>query len=311
MNLFKIYFISGLLASLLVLGSASIAFSDLRTLGDRDLGAITGQSGVSIYENGYASVTMNSLQFYDSGAVNSIEFSGVTIGNGSGGPFQFYTPISYDFEANPGPSGFVDMPITLDVGTNSSGRTILQLVDSSHMSPRTYTVDRFFFCGVELGYYDANNPSWSLRLAGLEHIQPDIIFIGAHAGSTGIDFAYETQLYASSFQYNYNNTSGALSFKNIYLANAANGANDNPADPSTWHFTGNNRFQIGNIDTNPATFDVGTNKTDPDDTALFLNLPMSGSLRIGEVDFGGTPLLGPIAIDGIDVHHLIVKISTK
>ena len=110
-----------------------------------------------------------------------------------------------------------------------------------------------------------------------------------------------------------------MSFTNIHLANAADASHydinhnlilDNPADPNTWSFTGDNSFKIGNINTNPATIDVGTNNTDPTDTALFLNLPISGSLRIGDVQLGGNDF-GPIAIDGINAHHLFVKISTK
>ena len=336
--------IPGLLAGLLVLGSVSVAFSGLRTLGDQDLAVITGQSGVSIYEDLYTKVTIDSLQIYDSGGVNSLEFRNLTIDkDGTGAPFQIYTPVYIGADPNQlvsidaGLNQIVAIPIEFDIGTNDAGRTIVRLIDSSHMAPRTYTVDRFFFCDQELGSNENTLTPWTIQLAALQHMQPDILHYGAHAdGSIGIDFDYSTQLQAASFQYNYNNAGGALSFTNIHLANAADLTGDNPADPSTWHFTGNNYFQIGNIHNSynsafpPATLDVGTNSTDPDDTSLFLNLPMKGTLRVGKVIFGknGTDIndpttynsnflpgadlnFGPIAIDGINAHHLYVKISTK
>ena len=311
--------ITGLLAGLLVLGAVSVAFSGLSTIGDQDLAAITGQSGVSIYEDLYTIVTIDSLKLYDSGEVGSVEFRNLTIDkDGTGAPFQIYTPTSIA-----SPNQIVDMPITFDIGTNSTSRTIVQLVDSSGMSPRTYTVGGFFFCGQELG--DNDPTKWSLQLAGLEHKQPDILHFGAHAdGSVGIDFDYSTQLYASSFQYNYNNTGnagGALVLSSgINLAGSATGdpkyplghTNTGPGDPDPttppWTFSG--YFKVGNIVTNPASMDVATNNADPSDTALFFNLPISGSLRIGDVNFGGNDF-GPIAIDGINAHHLFVKISTK
>jgi hypothetical protein len=76
------------------------------------------------------------------------------------------------------------------------------------------------------------------------------------------------------------------------------------ADP--WVFSGN--LKIGNIGTgNPAKIDVGTDAGTGTPT-LYLNLPMQGTLGVENVTFGGNNF-GPIAIDGINVHHLNVKIS--
>jgi hypothetical protein len=296
-----------LLAFLLVLGSASFAFSELRTLGDRDLSSITGQSGVTIYQGGEALVTINSLMFSDTdhSPYHWIEFRDVTIDkDGFGNYFSFDTPIDYISHLINPSNPIVDDPITFDVGTNAAGQTIVQTVDSSNMNPRTYTVGQFFFCDQELG---------SLQLSGLTH-GPDRTRYGAH--NSGIDFDYSTQLYASSAQYKYNTAGDALAVSGIHLAGTGSDIYDmhgfplDPTkwtlnDPKTWSFTGN--FKIGDIDAgSPATIDVATSST-AHDTALFLNLPMSGTLRVEDVEFGGSK--GPIAIDGIQIHRLQLKIN--
>jgi len=43
---------------------------------------------------------------------------------------------------------------------------------------------------------------------------------------------------------------------------------------------------------------------------IFLSLPIAGTVRIENVAFGGQDF-GPIAIDGIHVHRLNVKIPPK
>ena len=68
-------------------------------------------------------------------------------------------------------------------------------------------------------------------------------------------------------------------------------------------------FKIGSIgDTynTPATIDVATDSSN--NTSLSLSLPMSGTVRVADVNFGGQDF-GPIAIDNIQFHRLNVKIS--
>ena len=287
-----------LMATLLVIGSASFAFCSMNTLDERDLSSITGQSGVTIYQGGEALVTIQSLLYSDTDHTpyNWIEFRNVTIDkDGLGNYFSFSTPMDYVANIDTG-APIVDYPITLDVGTDSTGRTLIQQVDSSNMNPRTFTVGTFLFCDQELG---------SLQLLGLTR-GPDISRFGAR--SSGIDFDYTTQLYATSFEHQYNTSGDSLKLSGIHLAGSATGDVTDPTsitDP--WVFSGN--FKIGDIDnSNPATIDVGTN-TSINNTAVFLNLPMQGTLRIEDVTFGSGNSFGPVAIDGINVHHLNVKIN--
>ena len=152
-----------LLAFVLVLGSASFAFSEMRTLGDRDLSSITGQGGVTIYQAGEAIVTIESLMYSDTdhSPAHWIEFRNMTIDkDGLGNYFSFDTPVDYVAHLINPSDPIVDNPITFDVGTNAAGQTIVQTVDSSNMNPRTYTVGQLFFCDQELG---------SLQLLSLTH----------------------------------------------------------------------------------------------------------------------------------------------
>lgn len=63
---------------------------------------------------------------------------------------------------------------------------------------------------------------------------------------------------------------------------------------------------IGDASNAPATIDVATDSGN--NTYLSLSLPMAGTVRVADVNFGGQDF-GPIAIDNIQVHRLNVKIS--
>ena len=65
-----------------------------------------------------------------------------------------------------------------------------------------------------------------------------------------------------------------------------------------------------NIHSNPATFDVATLGACPDSseahhTAAILNVPIQGSIRFEQAEFGGIDF-GPGAIDDIHAHRFEV-----
>jgi hypothetical protein len=79
---------------------------------------------------------------------------------------------------------------------------------------------------------------------------------------------------------------------------------DIPTEPSSW--TSNGVFSIGDMDAgNPATLDIGTDAGGL--TVMQLQLPMSGSIRMENLQFGGNDF-GPTAIDGLQVHRLTLTI---
>jgi len=265
-------------------------------------------------------------------------------------------------------------PITYDIATDS-GRTFVSILDSSAMSPRTYSVGSLVINAYDIKNYSAplatavtnyitshggvppgglsaayfanpadpslwdlndflildalndsiidplivkyqasvnhTNTSQSLGSIKLEALRqgPSLLHYWAHAGQ-GISFDYATAISANALTYTYNTTPKTLSLTGINIAGSATGA---PQTPSSWAFSGD--FKIGSIGDSsnlPATIDVATDGSNK--TSLFLSQPMSGTFRVADVNFGsvlpGTPGdFGPIAIDGIKVHSLNVKIT--
>ncbi len=151
---------------------------------------------------------------------------------------------------------------------------------------------------------------------------PSLSRFWAHAGQ-GVSFDYQTTLTADALTYAYNTTAtGALRLSNLTIAGSATG---DPATPSSWVFSDN--FKIGTIgdsdvyadtDNDPLTPDVlvftGNKPATMDAatvggvTSVYMSLPMSGTLRVAEVNFGGNNF-GPIAIDGIQFHRLDIKLT--
>jgi hypothetical protein len=162
------------------------------------------------------------------------------------------------------------------------------------------------------------------------------LLIGAHAYG-GVDFYHEAKTDIDFAKYTYNTTGSdnALTFSGIHIAGSASGdpryptghTNTGPGDPDPttlpWGFSGT--FKIGTIGdpdvydytdplnpvlifkgNQPATIDVGTDSSN--NTSLFLSQPMSGTIRVADVNFGGQGF-GPIILDNIQVHRLNVKIS--
>ena len=309
------------------------ARAQLSQLSDENLSGISGQSGVSIVMNGSAQVYFETISFSDTQATpNLIGLHNFSVtGSATGGDFSFAT-LGAD-AANPVPGVTVFEPNIIDIATDSD-KTYVVMTDSSHMNPRWYKGDLFF--------YDGSAPQeYALGSIELDELRkgPSVSRLWAHAGG-GISFDYTTTISASALIYTYNKTtSEALSLSGIHIAGSANTGVSDPRypyghtntgsgdpDPTTpaWAFSGN--FKIGTIgDTctncnQPATIDIATNAGV---TSLSLNLPMAGTIRVADVIFGtntdpnlnsnfakGDPLdFGPIAIDGIQVHRLNVKIS--
>ena len=343
-----------------------LAQARMSQLSDEVLRGISGQSGMSIVLDGAIQIHFDLLKFSDTQTTpNWIELYNVNVDNGAGGPFSFAT-LGADVD---NPSVF--QPNTIDVWTDSSGVTRVQMVDTSHMNPRWYSVGSLVLNAYDIKDYSAplatavttylasnpdpglsaayfanpSNPSlWdsndflildalndinidplivkyqasvnhtntsqSLGSINLDALRqgPSVYRLWAHAAS-GISFDYTTAISASALTYTYNTAPTALSLTGIHIVGSATGGSDDPANPATWVFGGTSNFfkigTIGDASNTPATVDVGTEGTE---TSISLNLPMAGTVRVENVTFGGQSF-GPIAIDGIQVHRLNVKIS--
>ncbi len=258
---------------------------------DEDLSGVTAQAGINYVIGGsQLRVTRDSYSFSDTDHTphNWMEFNNFTIDDGEGGYFSMDTPFSYDeWTYN-----------TIDVATTEEGDSRIFMNLSTWVEPRTITVGNFVFCDQDLG---------SIQLSNMRKGTSDSLIIGSRGGGQcGIDLEYQTELTLDSLEYAFNTqpSSSSLSLTGIHLAGNAVGS---PEDPTSWMFLG--KFKIGDFaDNRPMTIDVGTY----DDgltasTSVFYNIPMSGTIRVENVDFGGKQL-GPCAIDGITVHHLGIQI---
>jgi hypothetical protein len=117
-----------------------------------------------------------------------------------------------------------------------------------------------------------------------------------------VEFEYQVNTAIGSAIYNYN-TTNALAFTGIhFFGTTVVGA---PENPSTWtSYPG--VFQIGDIaGGNPAQMNIGST-ADGSSTAMQFQLPMAGSIRVGDVNFGGADF-GPLALDGLNVHRLTIQ----
>jgi hypothetical protein len=293
---------------LLFYGSPS--FAQMQEVSESDLSQISAQAGISYnWGNSQLDFTMNSIRYSDtdSNPHNWLELNDLSI-SGPGGYFTL--DGRHDNEADPYTFNTIDVATTNT--SDNQVKTLVQFVDSTNTNQRIWTIGHLVFCSQDLGsiQFDAMN------------VDPSIFNVTTHgAGMSGIEFEYLSNWKVQNFTYTYNSTpvspdTGVLNIAGIHIAESSSGA---PENPSSWVFSG--RFRVGdivggNIDvdnnsgnaavSNPATFDVGT--TDDGITSVYMNIPMKGTIRAEEVNFGGTNF-GPVAIDGITAHHIFVKLN--
>ena len=274
---------------ILYLFTPSGAAAALRLLGEDDLATVTGRAGVSIDMDLAASVFIGSLKISDTSATpNWLEMKGVNITGPSGGNFLVRTHDD-DFI-----NGFHVNPTTIDVSIDPAGRTSLTINDASRLSPRYFDVGQLVFAGQELG---------SLQVGPVTE-GPSILRITAPVAGSGIEFDYTSRLDIGSFRYKYN-ISDSLALSGVHLVGSASGAPENPA---SWALTGS--YHIGEVvadSPNPAFLKVGALAGDTA-PSTFISLPMQGALRVEDVAFGSSSF-GPLAIDGINVHRLQLRLT--
>lgn len=263
--------------------------AQMSELPEDELSYVSAQSGINyVIGESQHRITLDSYRISDTDhdPANWMEFNNITIDDGMGGYFSMDTPNNeYDFN-------------TMDVATDLAGRTMVYMNLSTHVEPRTYSVGNFVFCNQDLGSLLVSN----LTLGASD----SLIFGGRLDGGSGIDMEYQTQMDIDSFTYTYNfnsqpNFPRSLVLSGIHLSQYSLGS---PEDPTSWVSIG--KFKFGDFaNDNPMTIDVGT--TDGNVTSAFINIPMTGTARVENVEFHEQDF-GPVAIDGINVHHLGILI---
>lgn len=283
---YRLYFRHFALLALFVFLLPISAPAQMSRMSEKELSEVSARSGIT-YVIGDSQLRIYADSFRISDTEHTprhwIELNNLTIDDGQGGYFSMNTPSEYD-DFN-----------TLDIGTTGEGNTYIFMNLSAHVEPRTYTIGNFVFCNQDLG---------GIRLENLRRGASDMVTIGPRGGGqSGIDIEYQTEIALDSLQYAYNAQPESLSLTGIRFAGSVLGA---PEDPSSWSFSG--KFKFGDLANNrPVTIDVGTHDDGAaTSTSVFYNVPMSGSIRVENVDFGGNQF-GPCAIDGMTVHYLGIQ----
>ena len=263
--------------------TASVCRADLKALDDGDLAGISGMGGISVgLDDVSVYLHLGSFSYTDTDSGNALVLEGVTAGDGDGRPAAFATGnVDTDGDG-------LRTPLTVDVGTvGDRAAVVLQALDWQQVLD--LHVETLRFCGQALGSLDL----------GPIHRPSFYWMVGGH--DDGIDFELAQRLSIDAFEFTYNDAGDRLDLAGIHLGAADTG---DPADPATWEMNG--LFRIGAMaDGNPATFDVG--QGDDGLAAIDMNLPMSGAVRVESVQWAGADF-GPMAIDGIQVHRLNIRL---
>lgn len=261
---------------------SGVSIADMQVLSEEKMSHISGQAGLTVLMETRVLITADTIAVSDtdSDPVNWIRFNGFSVDDGNGQGFLVSNLDNGE-------------PMMMDVGTTADGRTILALNLSPFANPISYHVQDVEFCSQSVGSLDLNSVELS----------PDATLWFSHHpdGSSGVEFDANLGLDIDSFDYTYNTLSEKLSVSGIHLAGSATGS---PEDPAAWVMDG--QLSVGDMDTNPATIDVGTD--DSGTTHFIVGLPVSGSIRIEDVSMGGNSF-GPMIIDDIRAHRLSITLS--
>lgn len=284
-------------------------------LDDAELADVRGQSGIAI------AIDRLKIYYFDDGLAISDTVDGVDYTNNN--RLGFYD-IMISINRLTTNFGF-----TLRVYQNQWYYTMVALealryegldMPAIDMNMDVYVLDFAFYDAAtattsELGglYVAGFSPSeFALYAAPLGSIQNS----AAGIARTGLGFQLETRLEIDEFRWEYNDNADELRFGGMQMTGWFDPSGNDYTDPNTW--TADGRFVIGRMDPRdeesgsfvaaPATFHVVEDTSDPFDRSfLRIQLPMEGSIRIAETDFGAKTF-GPAVIDGIYVHHLQVDL---
>jgi len=305
------------------------ADAQMSVLTDDDLASICSGMGISLWMKDISySIDIGNIEYTSTDNSNSLSLKNVSVHGGSINPITGIpdgTKHPAYFDSND------DYPLTVDLLTVDepsspiNGRTFLSVNNPDWTQYLSYSIGNVLFCDKDFGVIEIGNIS-----------RPSSYYVLSAHDNMGCDWEYGQEVEIEELLYTYQGVytaapGGAVSYSfdsihdrwtfsdpttatlqtateslilsGIHLSGTAGGTESNPA---TWTFDG--PFQIGDFFSgNAATFDVLT-RDDNNQTVIVNNVPMNGSFRIEDVDFGGTDF-GPVAIDGINIQTLNVEIS--
>lgn len=283
----------------------------LSPVDDSDLSQVTGASGITIAVESVEIFTHFDEFIYKGSDGGYIEFKNFRITDGQNGPMQLNFNSDY--------AGLINM----DVGTVevASPYTLQDWISSTNPTAGymgmfgvsalewdqelAYVIPEFIFSDGTV----AGTKSLGSVYIGQVDMPSYQYFMAPNEQGSGVNWAYDFELNISDFQFKYeDDLLNVLNIHNIAMHESFAG---DPADTSTW--SGSGQFHIGdmfgdlanNEHSNPARFDVGVLDAGGGlyEGAAGLQLPMTGSVRIENVQFGGNDF-GQAAIDGINAYRM-------
>lgn len=263
--------------------SLPFAFAGMEIMDDDGLDSVCA-AGLSLVIKDFAfNYNMNARTCTDTDTGNSLALHNISYDDGAGGPAIIDTgdgAITFDlFTIN-------------DLTSPVNGTTFFAIEGHDLQTLVYYSIDNVVFAGTDIGSMFTGNIAFS-----------DFdLYIAPNPDGSGIAGEFDFKMHTDEIIYTYNDAGDNLKCTGTIWSQTAGGL---PEDPSTWAFS--DSFALGDVNNaNPATIDVLT--LDNGSTSIIMNTPVRGSIRVENINFGGTDF-GPIAIDGINMHHFHVMIK--
>ncbi len=265
------------------------------------------------------------IELSNSQMENIVAQAGITIGISNYKTYRYFKYIGYEDTDTNGTIFLKDIELmeTLNTGNvdtngdNLQSGVIIDVFQNPDSIPMVSYIADDFDHKFSLHTADIDFCNTSIGSLDIDEFHPYSERYYATGHSDGVDFQYNLGLEMTNLDYKYQNNPAntppykSLHIDKLYLVNSfTDNPNDDPTDPSTW--IGKGQFQFGDLNPygssnyTPATFDVGV---DPDTNLaqMVISLPMKGSIRISDLRVGDNDF-GPIAIDGINVHHMVIRL---
>jgi len=193
-------------------------------------------------------------------------------------------------------------PLTLQILENEHELILVALEalagdgDSAWDMDLSHNATDFDFAGKDLG---------SMHLEGVSSEEFALYTTPSEAldgvDRSGIALQLETRTEVQEFLWSYqsgDSNTDAFRLGGIHLA----GSFDNGEPQGLFSIGELDPYDESGVELDPAMIQVQQN--DEGQAFVRMNLPMQGSLRVQDVEVGSQDNLGPIRVEGMDVHHL-------
>ena len=310
-NFIRIITFASILLLFFVLPICNSPVYALQAMDEDSLSQIEAQEGITVGLNLTVSTVVTGFSFGNdlgTALAQSINIGTITVGNGAGGAFGIDSNLLIDVGTNTTDhTSWLNLS-GLVLPSNDSGLSVSANDVSITVNSNTWTLGNIDVTGLYMGR--------SLTSITPNYITGDAPWIslsGSPSGGGGVVFYAGLGLYIDNIKFAY--ATDSMNISGIYIYGASpNVASSNPASWPT--LTGN--MQIGGVlktyDVNgnvtgtynagPATFDVGSNSSNPSTgTEVSFNLPMATSIRIKDFQMDSTHDFGPMALDNLIIYQ--------